>query len=233
MQRITQVAAIVLTAVLLATACGSGGSEAEVNAAPAFVEQGAGNIADEDISTTTEAPVDDAGSGASESQLPEFDVTEDTIPTDEEEDADGEFFDAVGVFMSCLDTEGYGFIGIPNGDDETAPVNQPGYGEALGQCAASSQIVTKMEAAEDTSNFTAEEIEEQNRNFTVFVDCLVGRGWTIPPLTPDENGSLQAAYIEIAQEWTPPDGGGLLDSGDLNIDDFTECGFTPDGDIES
>ena len=160
--------------------------------------------------------------------MPTFDETEDTIPTDEEEDPDSEFFEAVGDFMACLTTEGYGFIGIPNDDDPTAPVNDPGYLEALGGCAASTQILSKMEAAEDTSNLTALEIEESNRLFGEFVDCLKGRGWTIPDPTPDENGVLQPPYIEIARDWIPPDGTSIIDDDSFNTDDFAECGLSPD-----
>ena len=119
-------------------------------------------------------------------------------------------------------------MGIPDGGDETSPVNDPGYGEALGGCAASTQIITKMDAAEDTSNLTAAEIEETNRAFTDFVDCLKGRGWDIPAPTPDQNGVLQPAYVEIAQTWVPPNGTSILADGSIETDDFAECGFTPD-----
>jgi len=214
---------------LLATACGGGDADASTDEG-GLVFQGAQNVdVPATTTSTTAAPADDASAGAGEGGgVPTFDETQDTIPTDEEEDPDGEFFDAVGDFMACLSTEGFGFIGIPNGDDATAPVNDPGYREALGSCAASTQILSKMEAAEDTSDLTAEEIEENNRAFGVFVDCLIGRGWTIPAPTPDENGVLQPPYIEIARDWTPPGGGSIIDDDSFNTDDFGECGFTQD-----
>jgi len=232
MFRTPRLIAAFLTIALLAAACG-GGSESETANQPAandFVVQGDDVLDDAQLPPDETAPAEEPGAGASKSEgpsdPPQFDVTEETIPTDEEEDADGEFFDAVGVFTSCLTTEGYGFIGIPSEDlEETDPVNDPGYLDALSQCAASSQIISKMEAAEDTSSLTAEEIETQNREFVVFVDCLTGRGWTIPTPTPDEKGVLQPAYIELARTWVPPDGTGLLSNGEFNTDDFGECGF--------
>ena len=141
--------------------------------------------------------------------------------------ADGEFFDSVGEFFQCLTTEGYGFLGLPNDGDEADPVNDPGYGQALGSCAASTQIVNKMQASQDNSDLTAEEIEEQNRGFGAFVDCLTGRGWTIPPLTPDEDGVLQPSYIEMVQTWETPEGAAIVGDGGLQVDDFVGCGFNP------
>lgn len=234
MHRLRRLAVLAAIFALAATACGGGGDDDETtDVLTDFVVQGDDAVDLSDSTTTTEAAPDAGASGAGESNAGEsnagdddqgFDVTEDTIPDGEEETPEGEFFDAVGVFMSCLDSEGYTFIGIPNGGDESEPVNDPGYGSALGDCAARSEIVSKMEAAEDSSRFSAEEIEERNRGFTVFVDCLIGRGWTIPPLTPDANGSLQPPYVELASSWIPPDGGSLLD-GELN-DDFGDCGIS-------
>ncbi len=222
--------ALVLT--LFAAACGTGEGETATAGADEFVLQGEESLAIDPTTTTTGAP-DAAPTGAAEGGAPEFDTTEDTLPQAEERDADSEFFDAVGEFMACLGTEGYTFLGLPNQDgDPDDPVNDPGYTTALGDCAALTQIVSKMEAAEDTSNLTAEEIETQNRQFTIFVDCLVGRGWTIPTPTPDENGVLQPRYVEIAETWIPPDGTSLLADGEVNTDDFVECGFDPDNPSE-
>lgn len=220
---------VVIVAALgvLAAACGGGSGDDGAAEPPDFVVQGERSV---ELETTVPAiPSDQAQAGAGEAGgVPTFDETESTIPTGDEEDPDAEFFDAVGDFMACLSTEGYTFMGIPDGGDETAPVNDPSYGEALGGCAASTQIVTKMTAAEDTSGLTAAEIEESNRAFTDFVDCLKGRGWDIPTPTPDENGVLQPAYVEIAQTWVPPDGTSIMTDGSIETDDFAECGFTPD-----
>lgn len=233
MRAVVRVSTAFVVAALFAAACGGGDSDTEAggqNLVDDFVIQGDETLDPDATTTTTEAPVE-GGAGASETDDgddggPAFDETEDTIPDGEEQSPEGEFFDSVGVFMSCLETEGYGFIGIPNGGDVSEPVNDPGYTSALGTCAAKSEIQATMAAAQDTSRFTAEEIEERNRGFVDFVDCLRGRGWIIPELTPDENGSLQPPYIDMARLWEGPDGSGLID-GEVN-DDFAGCGATPD-----
>jgi hypothetical protein len=214
---------------VFATACGAGDASETAAAAAedGFIVQGEEILADDSTTTTSVAPGAAAG-GATEGEPPGFDVTEDTLPQGDEEDPDSEFFSAVGDFFSCLELEGYSFIGIPNRDGDPAePVNDPGYLAALGDCAALTQIVDKMTAAEDNSGMTAEEIETQNREFNIFVDCLIGRGWTIPTPTPDEFGVLQPPFIEISQTWIPPDGSTLLSDGSLNTDDFVGCGFAP------
>lgn len=222
---------VLVVVAMLAASCGGDSGSTEADGA-GFVVQGEQSVDLDTATTTTAAATEEGAGGAAEggdgsSAAPSFDETESTIPTNEEEDADGEFFDAVGGFMQCLSTEGYGFIGIPSRDlDETAPVNDPGYIDALTGCAASTQIVDKMEAAEDTSSLSPEEIEESNRAFGVFVDCLKGLGWIIPPLTPDENGVLRTPYIEIARSWTPPDGTSILGDGTIETDDFVDCGFS-------
>jgi hypothetical protein len=215
-------ASVALVMTTAATACG-GGSSSEASA-PIIVQDQPDIVIETTSTTIGVTPID-----AEIPAVPQFDTTDDGIP-DEEEDPDGEFFDSVGDFFQCLTTEGYDFIGIPNGGDEADPVNDPSYGQALGSCAASTQIIAKMQAADDTSDLTAEEIEEQNRNFTIFVDCLTGRGWTIPPLTPDENGVLQPPYVELAQTWQTPDGGSIVGDGELQADDLTGCGFNPSAD---
>ena len=206
---------------LFAAACGGSGDDTETGA-PNFVVQGEQTL-DDEITTTTEAPADFGATGASEAggEAPAFDETSDTIPDGEEETPEGEFFDAVGVFMQCLNVSGFGFLGIPNDDPEN-PANDEGYRDALSDCAARSEIVSKMTAAEDTSRFSAEEIEERNRGFVEFTDCLKGRGWKTPSLSPDENGSIIPGYAEMAQAFEGPDGSGLID-GQVN-DDFADCG---------
>ncbi|NIR41065.1 MAG: hypothetical protein GWN79_29265, partial [Actinobacteria bacterium] len=63
------------------------------------------------MTTTTGSATADAGGGAAEGGDPG--ATEDTIPQ-EEQTADEVFFDSVGTFMSCMDVEVGGFIGLPD-----------------------------------------------------------------------------------------------------------------------
>ncbi|MEM7140020.1 MAG: hypothetical protein AAF548_03245 [Actinomycetota bacterium] len=220
-----RLAALIVPFVLVAAACGDGGDDAATeDPVSDFVVQEEDSIDLGDATTTTTEPVDAAGGASESAGQPTFDETTDTIPDGEEEDADGEFFDAVGEFFQCLTAEGFGWLGLPNSDgDPSLPQNDPGYREALGTCAAQTQIVDAMNAAEDSSRFTAEEIEERNRGVAAFVDCLIGRGWTIPPLTPDENGYLLPEYFDLARTWLTPEGDTVLSQEGLSIDDFDDC----------
>ena len=67
------------------------------------------------------------------------------------------------------------------------------------------------------ADLSPEEIEEQNRSFLAFRECLVGRGWVIPEPVPNENGLLFGG-VQETQQWEPPAGETLIDS-----DDIAEC----------
>ncbi len=212
-----------MAALAVTTAACGGGSE---NADAADGEVITGKLVDQNgieldadaVTTTTGSATADAGGGAAEGGDPG--ATEDTIPQ-EEQTADEVFFDSVGTFMSCMDVEVGGFIGLPDSfadaasGDQSQPVNQPAYLDALQSCAARSNIINTMQAAEDSSRFTPEEIEERNRNFIAFRDCLIGRGWSIPEPSPDENGLLFHSYMEAARDWAAPEGQSILDTDDL------------------
>ena len=125
-------------------------------------------------------------------------------------------FEAVGVFQSCLDAEGYEFIGIPFQEetDPEAPVNQQPYIDALVACAARSQIQERLaEADAAQADLTAEEVENQNRQFIAFRDCMVGRGWGIPEPVPNEQGLLFGGFASTTS-WVAP-GESLTTSDDL------------------
>lgn len=231
------VAIVVAMVALTAGSCSDGGGDEAAEGdvvVGELVGQSSIELDPDAITTTTQsAAADSGGGGAAEGEDSEdasgadTDAgtgptgTGDTIPQTEQS-PDERFFDSVGVFMSCMEAEAGGFIGIPNvgaGGDPGLAVNQTAYIDALQSCAARSDIVNTMEAAEDSSRFTQEEIEERNRNFLAFRDCMIGRGWQIPEPSPDENGLLFHSYTSAAQEWVAPDGQSILDS-----DDPLECG---------
>lgn len=223
MRTAARTAAVVAALSLISAACGGGSESADAGDGDEvitgeLVDQSGIELDADAVTTTTEANTADAGGGAAESG--DAGATEDTIPQ-EEQTADEAFFDSVGTFMSCMDAEAGGFIGLPESftdpgsGDQTKPVNQPAYLEALQSCAARSDIINTMQAAEDSSRFTPEEIEERNRNFIAFRECLIGRGWSIPEPSPDENGLLFHSYVEAAQQWQAPAGQSILDSDDL------------------
>jgi hypothetical protein len=94
---------VLVVVAMLAASCGGDSGSTEADGA-GFVVQGEQSVDLDTATTTTAAATEEGAGGAAEggdgsSAAPSFDETESTIPTNEEEDADGEFFDAVGGFM--------------------------------------------------------------------------------------------------------------------------------------
>ncbi len=209
--------ALVVTLTLGASACGGGDSTDA-----AVTLRTAGDIAADASSVTSPSPTTVAPAAAGASETDQAAVTETststTLPQQEQTPAE-EFFEAVGIFTSCLDADGYEFMGLPDeaaGPD--APQNAPAYLTALQQCATRSDILNKMQAADDArGEFSPEEIETQNRGYLQFRDCMVGRGWGIPEPTPNEDGLLFAGFQQ-ATTWTAPDGETIS-----STDDTSEC----------
>ena len=138
------------------------------------------------------------------------------------EDPTTKFFKALTVFQSCLRGLNVKFIGVPDGKDPSAPVNNPDYIKALSTCAAKSNIVQALkdqQAAQD--NLTPAQIELQNKGYLAWRDCMIGRGWGIPKPKPDSKGrlfSFGAGGNAPTPNFTPPPGQDLLSSSDL-----TQC----------
>ncbi|MEL0140157.1 MAG: hypothetical protein VW800_07290 [Acidimicrobiaceae bacterium] len=138
---------------LVVTACGGGGDDTSGDVT--LRSAGAIAVDADDVATTTTTEAVAAAGGAGEADdvaAPSNDETADTTTTLPQEELDpGEaLFEAVGVFQSCLDAEGYEFIGIPFQEetDPEAPVNQQPYIDALVACAARSQIQERLAEAD-------------------------------------------------------------------------------------
>jgi len=170
--------------------------------------------ADESPSTTDEPAGDEEGEVEGDAAP----ATTTTLPQADESSPQEELFDAVAVFQSCLAAEGTEFIGTPDASlGADAPQNQQSYIDSLILCAARSDIQNKIAASQAAqANLTPEEIEQQNRQFLLFRDCMIGRGWIIPEPTPDDNGLLFS--LQATQDWEAPNGETLIDS-----DDTAEC----------
>ena len=138
------------------------------------------------------------------------------------EDPTTKFFKSLGIFQSCLSGLNVKFIGVPDGKDPSAPVNNPDYIKALSTCAAKSNIVQALkdqQTAQD--NLTPAQIELQNKGYLAWRDCMIGRGWGIPEPKPDSKGrlfSFGAGGNAPTPNFTPPPGQDLLSSPDL-----TQC----------
>jgi len=73
-------------------------------------------------------------------------------------------FTAIGVFQSCLSGLGVTFIGAPSASDPNSPANSPAYLKSLTTCAAKSDIVQALKAAQSAQdNLTLAQIKTENR----------------------------------------------------------------------
>ena len=218
--------AVIAAITIVATACGGGGDD---EASDDIVLRTQGDIAveaDDVADTTTTAPEGSSGAGASEGdgsesvdQTNDEETAETTTTLPQEELTEGEaLFEAVGIFQSCLDAEGYEFIGVPDPSLGDVPQNAQPYIDALIACAARSQIQERLAAADAAqADLTPEEVEEQNRQYVAFRDCMVGRGWDIPDPVPNEFGLLFPGF-QAAAAWQGPPGEDIA-----NTDDVGEC----------
>ena len=108
---------------------------------------------------------------------------------------------------------------MPDGADPKNPANNPDYIQALSKCAAKSNIVQALQdqqAAQDA--LTPEEIENQNKGYLVWRDCMIERGWGIPKPKPDAKGRLFAFGAgggSSVPNFTPPPGKDILSSSDV------------------
>ena len=136
-----------------------------------------------------------------------------TIPiAEEEENAGVKLMDTLDDFNSCLSSEGYEFIGLPNqeGGPED-PANNPDYLNALVLCNSRTNIASTFQEFQQSRNeMTPDEIREQNEQTIALGECLNRKGWNVGNLSPDENGLLNPSQFES------PDGS-------INTEDIRSC----------
>lgn len=100
-------------------------------------------------------------------------------------------FSSINTFQSCLQGLGVTFIGIPNAADPSSPANNPSYVKDLTTCAAQSNILQALQAAQDAQkNLTLAQIKTENKQYLKWRTCMIGKGWTIPAPTPNAQGLL-------------------------------------------
>ena len=125
--------------------------------------------------------------------------TKATIPIAEEEENVGvKLMDTLDDFNSCLSSEGYEFIGLPNqeGGPED-PANNPDYLQALVLCNSRTNIASTFQEFQQSRNeMTPDEIREQNEQTIALGECLNRKGWNVGNLSPDENGLLNPSQFE-------------------------------------
>ena len=99
------------------------------------------------------------------------------VATAEEDPLEG-ILNALSVFTTCIEEEGFEFVGVPGqpGPDgeilDPADI-EPGYIEALQKCATESNILESFQTYSDAqANLTTEQIAEINFGLPVFQECM-------------------------------------------------------------
>ena len=136
-----------------------------------------------------------------------------TIPIEEEEVNPGiKLMDSLDGFNSCLSSEGWSFIGIPNQEaGPEDPANNPEYIQALILCNSRTGVGEAFQEFQASrSEMDPDEIREQNEQTIRLGDCLRGKGWSVGELTPNEDGLLNPT------EFQSPDG-------DIDTNDIRDC----------
>ena len=135
-------------------------------------------------------------------------------------------FTSLSTFQSCLQGLGVSFVGIPNSGDPSSPANNPQYVKNLTTCAAQSNILQSLKAAQTAQeNLTTAQIHTENTEYLKWRTCMIGRGWGIPAPTPNAQGLLFSFGSPGAgaggggggsvPNFTPPAGKSILSSNDM------------------
>jgi hypothetical protein len=222
-----------LTGILMAltAACGGGGDgatgTADVQGDQVVIDPDAVADARESLEETDEAEeltIDEAdpdalADGGDEDGDATADEGEDIAVAEAEEDELDGLLNSLTQFNTCLADDGFEFIGAPGFGDGGPEDFDDAYLAALGACAAESDILAASEGfASAQADLTPEEIEQNNLGLPAFRDCMIGLGWEVGELVPDERGALTFAGDDGDFGLTPPDGGGLadFDTGDID-----------------
>ena len=164
-RRFTVVGAVIGTALLL-TGCGSTHAAGTLNTAVA------GQLANGEAAG--------AGGGLATTSVPL--AAQNAITA---------LFTAIDSFQSCLKGQGVTFIGIPDASNPSSPTNDPAYIKTLTTCAAQSNILQALTAAQSSQkNLTLSQIKTENKEYLKWRTCMIGKGWTIPTPKPNAQGLL-------------------------------------------
>ncbi len=220
-----RIRSLLIPLVLIGAACSGGdddgGTEIQIDdqvvVDPDVVAAARDQIENEDeveaatAPTQTDPPADEPG--ADDPAEPEATATTIAVAEAEEDELDS-LLNSLTVFNSCLAEDGFEFMGAPGIDGATAEEFEQPYLQSLGRCAAVSNIAASIQSfGEAQASLTPEEIEQTNFGLPVFRECLIGLGWTVGELVPDERGALG-----FDGQLQPPDGGL-----GVNTEDITDC----------
>jgi hypothetical protein len=139
-----------------------------------------------------------------------------SVPIDSDSNPTQDLLKSFGKFRDCLNDLGVKFIGAPDPNNPQSPTNDPDYLESLGTCAARSNIVAALQAAQaEQDTLSPKEIKRRNESYLKWRDCMIKRGWNIPKPTPDEKGRLFAFGTNSGPQIEPPPGKDLFNSTDI------------------
>jgi len=143
------------------------------------------------------------------------------VATAEEDPLEG-ILNALSVFTTCIEDEGFEFVGVPGQPGPDGQVLdpediEPGYIEALQKCATESNILESFQTYSDAqANLTTEQIAEINFGIPVFQECMERLGWEVQEPVPNERGLLE--FGQNGTGLTPPEG-----TEDLDPEDIGSC----------
>jgi hypothetical protein len=214
--------AIVAVSVALAGGCGSSAKE---SSGPRVISAGQVDLqlpsgwsvsSDGKHATRPSADTGSAPAAGASGATGATGETGDTIPL-ATQDPTTKFFTALNTFQTCLKGLGVKFIGAPNPNDPAT--NDPNYIKNLSTCAAKSNIVQALKDQQTyQDNLTPAQIEQQNKGYLAWRDCMIERGWGIPEPKPDEKGrlfSFSGAENGQTPNFDPPPGEDILTSNDV------------------
>jgi hypothetical protein len=218
--------AVVLVALAL-PACGGGddsnprvleAGQVDIKLPPGFKVVGAKVIAPREASAppTTSAPA--ASTPGGPPNVPTSPTTaKSAVPLSSTKNATSDLMVSFGKFRTCLQDLNVKFIGAPDPKNPSSPTNDPDYLKSLSTCAARSNIVQALQAAQaEQDNLTPAQIKERNKSYLKWRDCMINRGWTVPKPTPDEKGRLFAFSTNgSGPQMKPPPGKDLFNSKDI------------------
>ena len=212
--RATPLALVLLCVALLGACGGSGaGSDATVlRAGQIDIKLPDGfKVVDGKVQRPAQAAGSSTGAAAAGAK-----TTETTI-VKTAQDPTTALFTAFGKFRVCLTDTGTKFIGAPDSANPNSPTNDPTYVKNLSTCAARSQIVQALSAAQSANNnLTPAQIKLRNKGYLVWRSCMIDRGWKIAQPVPDSQGRLFSFGGSGSQnQIQAPPGKDILSSKDL------------------
>ena len=121
---------------------------------------------------------------------------------------------ALTTFGTCLDENGFSFIGLPGQGNPDA--DEAKYISALIACNAVSGISGVLQEQNDRQqDLTAAQKQSLNENARDLIECMLDRGWEFGDLVPNQSGILTPSSF-------PPD---LQTRGDEFDRDLDACGW--------